>query len=136
MKLRRSMTGSTPSARASHAAGPTRAGASVNRRHFLLTLGTVVAASRLHPVWAKDRTPLTVTELGERLFVISGGGGNVTVFHPDEGVLLVDGGSPEEVCAPPPVSHTITPDPALAERFALKIAHFRDSYSRITPRNS
>lgn len=50
--------------------------------------------------------------------------------------LAVDGGSPEEVCAPPPVSHTITPDPALAERFALKIAHFRDSYSRITPRNS
>ncbi|WP_314375756.1 xylulokinase [Sphingomonas paucimobilis] len=50
--------------------------------------------------------------------------------------LAVDGGSPEEVCAPPPVSHTITPDPALAERFAPKIARFRDSYSRITPRNS
>jgi glyoxylase-like metal-dependent hydrolase (beta-lactamase superfamily II) len=34
-----------------------------------------------------------VTELGERLFMVSGGGGNVTVFHPDVGVLLVDGGS-------------------------------------------
>ncbi|WP_375245062.1 xylulokinase [Sphingomonas parapaucimobilis] len=49
--------------------------------------------------------------------------------------LAVDGGSPEEVCVPPPVSHTIAPDAALAERFAPKIARFRDSYSRITPRN-
>src|SRR5687768_9591995 len=74
----------------------------MNRRRFLLTtLGTAAAANAaasLRPVWAAEetsRTPLTVTELGERLFVISGGGGNVTVFHPDEGVLLVDGGSPE-----------------------------------------
>ena len=68
----------------------------MNRRHFLLTMGTVAAASSLRPTWAaNDRAPLTVTELGERLFVISGGGGNVTVFHPDEGVLLVDGGSRE-----------------------------------------
>jgi glyoxylase-like metal-dependent hydrolase (beta-lactamase superfamily II) len=74
----------------------------MNRRGFLLTtLGTAVAANAaasLRPVWAAEktsRTPLTVTELGERLFVVSGGGGNVTVFHPDEGVLLVDGGSPE-----------------------------------------
>ncbi len=50
--------------------------------------------------------------------------------------LAVDGGSPEEVCAPPPVSHIISPDAALAERFAPKIARFCDSYSRITPRNS
>ncbi|WP_440979856.1 xylulokinase [Sphingomonas pseudosanguinis] len=49
--------------------------------------------------------------------------------------LAVDGGSPEEVCAPPPVSHAIAPDAALVERFAPKIARFRDSYSRITPRN-
>ncbi|MEJ0037702.1 MAG: MBL fold metallo-hydrolase [Gammaproteobacteria bacterium] len=70
----------------------------MNRRHFLMAAGTVAAAnaaSGLRPAWSRDRTPLTVTELGERLFVISGGGGNVTVFHPDEGVLLVDGGSPE-----------------------------------------
>ncbi|WP_343525905.1 xylulokinase [Sphingomonas sp.] len=49
--------------------------------------------------------------------------------------LAVDGGSPEEVCAPPPVSHRIAPDAALADRFAPKIARFRDSYSRITPRS-
>ena len=78
------------------ARAPVRAAASMNRRHFLLAAGAVAAAGRLRPAWAKEgRAPLTVTELGERLFVISGGGGNVTVFHPDEGVLLVDGGSPE-----------------------------------------
>lgn len=38
---------------------------------------------------------LTVTPLGGRLFLIRGGGGNVTVFDSPEGVLLVDGGSPE-----------------------------------------
>jgi len=34
--------------------------------------------------------------LTDRLFVISNGGGNVTVFNSPEGVLLVDGGSPEQ----------------------------------------
>lgn len=68
----------------------------MNRRHFLVTLAMGAAASRLPPAWARaSSAPLTVTELGDRLFVVSGGGGNVTVFHPDEGVLLVDGGSPE-----------------------------------------
>ena len=73
----------------------------MNRRGFLMTLAAGAAANAagaLRPVYAADkasRTPLTVTELGERLFVVSGGGGNVTVFHPDEGVLLVDGGSME-----------------------------------------
>ncbi|MEJ1964871.1 MAG: MBL fold metallo-hydrolase [Gammaproteobacteria bacterium] len=67
----------------------------------MLTLGTAVVANvagSVRPLRAAAkaaRTPLAVTELGERLFVVSGGGGNVTVFHPDEGVLLVDGGSME-----------------------------------------
>jgi glyoxylase-like metal-dependent hydrolase (beta-lactamase superfamily II) len=52
------------------------------------------------PKWAaaagKPRpTPLTVTDVTDRLFVIFGGGGNVTAFNTPEGVLLVDGGSPE-----------------------------------------
>jgi cyclase len=72
----------------------------MNRRYFMMSAvaGTVVTAS-LHTrsVWARSaaKAQLTVTELGERLFMISGGGGNVTVFHPDEGVLLIDGGSME-----------------------------------------
>ncbi len=52
------------------------------------------------PKWAAAKdpqqpTPLTVTDLTDRLSVISGGGGNVTVFNAPDGVLLVDGGSPE-----------------------------------------
>ena len=39
--------------------------------------------------------PLSVTPLAERLFMIQGGGGNVTVFDSPQGVLLVDGGSME-----------------------------------------
>ncbi len=71
----------------------------MNRRGFVLAAGSTLAAASVvsgRPLWAGDSArgaKLEVTELGERLFVVSGGGGNVTVFHPDEGVLLVDGGS-------------------------------------------
>ena len=67
---------------------------SMSRRVFLtgLALGSAASAAI-----ATDTTPapLTVTDLADHLFVISGGGGNVTVFDSSEGVLLVDGGSPE-----------------------------------------
>ena len=49
-----------------------------------------VAAARREAV-----SELTVTPIADRLFLISGGGGNVTVFNSPEGVLMVDGGSPE-----------------------------------------
>jgi cyclase len=39
---------------------------------------------------------LTVTPVADKIHLISGGGGNVTVFNSPEGVLLVDGGSPEQ----------------------------------------
>ncbi len=66
------------------------------KKTWVLAVGTAAAVSGVgssRPVWAREPADLTVTELGEHLFVVSGGGGNVTVFHPDEGVLLVDGGS-------------------------------------------
>ena len=47
--------------------------------------------------------------------------------------LAVDGGTPAEVCVAPPVSHVITPDPALVERLAPKRAAFRAAYPRIKP---
>lgn len=72
----------------------------MNRRSFLMglapaTLATAFLNSR-HS-WAADvqRAPLTVTDVADGIFVISGGGGNVTVLNSSEGVLLVDGGSPE-----------------------------------------
>ncbi len=72
----------------------------MRRRTFLLELISVGAVPPLlggcaqRPV-RSSAAPLETVDLGERLFLISGGGGNVTVFHSDEGVLLVDGGSRE-----------------------------------------
>nr|AGU10365.1 FGGY family of carbohydrate kinase, N-terminal domain [uncultured organism] len=45
--------------------------------------------------------------------------------------LAVDGGTPADVCLPPPVAHAIAPDPALVDRLAPKYAAFRDAYPRI-----
>lgn len=72
----------------------------MDRRSFLYTAMTAAGAA-LAPfctrvVRASPRTgDLVVTPITDRLLLISGGGGNVTVFDSPEGVLLVDGGSPE-----------------------------------------
>lgn len=47
----------------------------------------------------KVPAPFAITDVAERLFVISGGGGNVTVLDSPEGVLMVDGGDPEHSAA-------------------------------------
>ena len=49
--------------------------------------------------------------------------------------LAVDGGDPAAICVAPPVSHVVSPDPALVDALAGKKAAFRQAYSRITPRN-
>ncbi len=86
----------------------------MKRRAFLFRLASVAAvpplmagcATRLARVAQEEtpatkttslaqRQPLQVEDLGDRLFVISGGGGNVVVLNSEEGVLLVDGGSRE-----------------------------------------
>ncbi|AKH43228.1 xylulokinase [Altererythrobacter atlanticus] len=48
--------------------------------------------------------------------------------------LGVDGGNPAHVCARPPVSHRIQPDPSLIERLAHRKSAFREAYPRITPK--
>lgn len=48
--------------------------------------------------------------------------------------IAVDGGDPVGVCAAPPISHTISPDPALVAALADKKARFRAAYTRITPK--
>ncbi len=66
----------------------------MHRRAFL----TAGAAALALPTSAYTRSPkpeLAVTPLADKLTLISGGGGNVTLFDSPEGVLLVDGGSPE-----------------------------------------
>ncbi len=72
----------------------------MKRRSFLAGLVPVAATAaflKVGPSWAAkpSQAPLTVADVGDRLFVISGAGGNVTVFNSSDGVLLVDGGSPE-----------------------------------------
>jgi cyclase len=72
----------------------------VDRRLFLRAVVPAAGAALVLPQWVtaadkKEATALTVSDLTDRLFVITGGGGNVTVFNSPEGVLLVDGGSPE-----------------------------------------
>jgi cyclase len=71
----------------------------LDRRAFLALLPAAAAGSLAAAPAARRLDPrlplLTVTDLAESLYVISGGGGNVTVLDADEGVLLVDGGSRE-----------------------------------------
>jgi cyclase len=72
----------------------------LDRRLFLRAVLPAAGATLVLPKWVtaadkKDAPALTVSELTDKLFVISGGGGNVTVFNSPDGVLLVDGGSPE-----------------------------------------
>src|SRR5262249_11548517 len=69
------------------------------RRFFLRTAVPAASLALALPAWARaakrdERAP-TVTPITDRLLLITGGGGNVTVFNSPEGVLLVDGGSPE-----------------------------------------
>jgi glyoxylase-like metal-dependent hydrolase (beta-lactamase superfamily II) len=78
----------------------------LDRRNFLTRIvpaaaGAVLAASaprRARAAGLPDaaipvRDDPTVTELGARLWMVSGLGGNVVVFDSPEGVLLVDGGA-------------------------------------------
>ena len=72
---------------------------SVNRRAFLqytLAGAGSLAASSVHPAAAASAAPaLGALELAPRVWLVRGGGGNVLVKQAPEGVLLVDGGSPE-----------------------------------------
>lgn len=45
--------------------------------------------------------------------------------------IAVTGADPAEVCTRPPLSHSIEPDPALAERLAPKLAAFRAAYGAV-----
>jgi cyclase len=70
----------------------------IDRRMFLRSAVPAAAAAAVLPRFGAASTQkpdLEVTPLTDRLFLVRGGGGNVTVFHSPEGVLLVDGGSPE-----------------------------------------
>jgi cyclase len=70
----------------------------MNRRSFLTKVVPAAAAAsflRIEASHGAARAELGATDIADGIFVIAGGGGNVTVFNSSEGVLLVDGGSPE-----------------------------------------
>src|SRR5580658_5521551 len=71
--------------------------APMDRRHFICQglPAATLGLSTLRWASAAEATPLAVVPLTGGLSVVTGGGGNVTVFESTEGVLLVDGGSPE-----------------------------------------
>jgi cyclase len=73
----------------------------MDRRYFMARAlpAATVGAALSRWAGAAPPTPLSVVPLATGLSVISGGGGNVTVFETQEGVLLVDGGSPEHSAA-------------------------------------
>jgi glyoxylase-like metal-dependent hydrolase (beta-lactamase superfamily II) len=70
----------------------------IDRRQFLSRAASAaIASTALRPVagmaGSVPDSPLDVSQLADRIWQISGAGGNVTVFGSDEGVLLVDGGA-------------------------------------------
>lgn len=66
----------------------------MDRRTFLAAAGST-AACTLYAGQPAAPTGVSETQLADRLWLIAGYGGNVTVFDSPEGVLLVDGGAPE-----------------------------------------
>jgi glyoxylase-like metal-dependent hydrolase (beta-lactamase superfamily II) len=73
----------------------------MDRRAFLTTMMPAAAATFALPAETIARaaahasdSPIVVTPLADQLTLISGAGGNVTVFNSPEGVLMVDGGAP------------------------------------------
>ena len=70
----------------------------MDRRSFLTRVLPATAAAFALPATMSARSAdadFAITPLTDDLTLISGAGGNVTVFHSPEGVVLVDGGSPE-----------------------------------------
>jgi cyclase len=72
----------------------------VDRRVFLqralASAAAGMATSLVRPVYAASAAPaLTAVELAPQVWLVRGAGGNVLVKQAREGVLLVDGGSPE-----------------------------------------
>jgi cyclase len=67
----------------------------MQRREFLgAAPAALFAATALPAAFSRAaEAPLAVTPLADRLWLIGGAGGNVTVLQTSEGVLLVDGGA-------------------------------------------
>jgi xylulokinase len=83
------------------------------RSHFW---GTIIAAA-----------------LGVRLDYLAGGEVGPALGAARLAQIAATGAAPADICIAPPVQHSITPDPALAERLAPRLACFRAAYAAIKP---
>jgi cyclase len=74
----------------------------LTRRGFLegAAASSALYAASIDTLWAREaRGKPVALSLGDRLALITGGGGNVLVFGADEGALLVDGGNAASAAA-------------------------------------
>lgn len=68
----------------------------IRRRDFLVRSSQVAAGIALSPsILAAHPASLKLERLNDKVFVVSGAGGNVTVLDTPEGIALVDGGLAE-----------------------------------------
>jgi glyoxylase-like metal-dependent hydrolase (beta-lactamase superfamily II) len=69
-------------------------------RRFILRTGLAMAGCAIVPrSFAAARRPPSVRQLGERLTLIQGAGGNVVALQTDDGLLLVDSGAAASTAA-------------------------------------
>jgi len=87
----------------------------MNRRDTLRILGTALGGFAWESL-SRAQGALTLTPLTDKLMVLSGAGGNITVLRGSDGLLLLDSGLPETAtavtgkvkeAAPIPVQHLI-----------------------------
>jgi len=74
--------------------------------------------------------------LGTELVYLDGGEVGPALGAARLAQLAVEGGTPADVCTAPPIRYAVTPDAHLAERLVPKLARFRATYPRTTPRNA
>jgi glyoxylase-like metal-dependent hydrolase (beta-lactamase superfamily II) len=67
----------------------------MKRRQFLTAAAAGTVGLALTRAARSQQSALDIVPLGKGLSLVTGGGGNVTMFQSPDGVLLVDGGSPE-----------------------------------------
>lgn len=106
-----------------HADGLAALGAAGTRVERLAVIG---GGARSH-FWGK----IIASALGVQLDYLAGAEVGPALGAARLAQIAATGAVPADVCEPPPVGHSIAPDPALADRLAPKLARFRSAYAAI-----
>jgi len=99
----------------------------------LRSAGTEVEALRVIGGGARSSYwgRIIAAALGVKLVYLEGGEVGPALGAARLAQIGVTGADPASICTPPPVSHVIEPDAALAERLAPKLARFRRAYGAL-----